>query len=204
MPLYIADYLADTAHLNAAQSGAYLHLIMHYWQKGGLPQDEDGLMRIARMTPQEWKRNRLVIEAFFQPAWKHKRIDGELAHMLDVSSKRRAAAEQRHSKSDANAEQLDTHSHSHSQERKQDSKNYAFEAGVIRLNERDFSKWKAAFSYLDLSAELIGASKWAGEQADWFNAVSGLLAKRNREAKAAKERVKDSGFKYQSGIPGVV
>lgn len=88
--------------------------------------------------------------------------------------------------------------------KKKDSK-YAFESGVIRLTEKDFTNWKASFSYLDLPAELIGASKWAGEQGqNWFHAVSGLLAKRNREAKAAKERTKDSGFRSMSGIDGVI
>jgi hypothetical protein len=37
MPLWIADYLAVAGHLRALESGAYLHLIMHYWQRGGLP-----------------------------------------------------------------------------------------------------------------------------------------------------------------------
>lgn len=84
-------------------------------------------------------------------------------------------------------------------------KEYAFEAGVIRLTERDFNNWKAAFSYLDLRAELVGASKWAGEQGqNWFHAVSGLLAKRNREAKAAADRAKDSGFKLMSGREGII
>lgn len=109
MPLYIADYRADTAHLNAAQHGAYLLLIMHYWQTGALPQDDAPLARIACMTPAEWRKARPIIAPFFQDGWKHKRIDGELARASEISSKRRASAELMHSKRHANAEQLDTH-----------------------------------------------------------------------------------------------
>jgi uncharacterized protein YdaU (DUF1376 family) len=80
MPWYIADYLADTAHLRAAQSGAYLHLIMHYWQHGGVPDNNAQLAAIARMTDPEWKKARPIIEPFFQmPGWKHKRVEEELA-----------------------------------------------------------------------------------------------------------------------------
>jgi uncharacterized protein YdaU (DUF1376 family) len=80
MPWYIADYLADTAHLRAAQSGAYLHLIMHYWQRGGLPSENVQLAAIARMTDSEWKKARPIIEPFFQmPGWKHKRVEEELS-----------------------------------------------------------------------------------------------------------------------------
>ena len=119
MPLYIGDYLADTTHLGALQSGAYLHLIMHYWQHGGLPDDEAAIARIARLTPTEWRRVRPTLAAFFYDGWKHKRIDEELAHAADVSSKRRASALQKASKSSANAsaiaEQMDTHARGLSQ-----------------------------------------------------------------------------------------
>jgi uncharacterized protein YdaU (DUF1376 family) len=65
MPLYVADYLADTAHLSAAESGAYLHLIMHYWQHGGLPDHDELLRRISRMTPQEWRLSKTILAGFF-------------------------------------------------------------------------------------------------------------------------------------------
>lgn len=81
---------------------------------------------------------------------------------------------------------------------------YAFESGIIRLCEKDFSNWQASFSYLDLKAELIGLTQWAGEQGPdrWFFAVSGALAKRNREAKSGRQ--KNGEFKLMSGIEGVV
>jgi len=81
MPLYVADYLADTAHLRAAESGAYMHLIMHYWRNDGLPDDDVQLAAIARMTAAEWERARPLIEPLFKARgrWRHKRIELELA-----------------------------------------------------------------------------------------------------------------------------
>lgn len=69
------------------------------------------------------------------------------------------------------------------------SSKYAFEDGVIRLSPKDFEAWSKAFSHLDLAAELLSLSKWAdSEGKNWFHAVKGALAKRNREVKAAKDR----------------
>jgi uncharacterized protein YdaU (DUF1376 family) len=114
MPLYIADYRADTAHLSACEHGAYLLLIMHYWQTGGLPKADGPLSRIACMSPAEWKKAKPSVAPFFGEDWSsHKRIDAELAKASEISGKRRAAAEQRHSKTDANADAnaqlMDTH-----------------------------------------------------------------------------------------------
>jgi hypothetical protein len=61
-------------------------------------------------------------------------------------------------------------------------KSYFFEAGVIRLNERDFRKWEDAYNNLELKAELIGLASWAEQQGSkWFHAVPGALTKRNRQ-----------------------
>jgi uncharacterized protein YdaU (DUF1376 family) len=89
MPLYVADYLADTAHLNAAENGAYLALIMHYWRHGCLPIDDGSLRRISRMTSKEWSRSKQTIAFFFTDDWKHGRIDRELSK-AKLKSDRRA------------------------------------------------------------------------------------------------------------------
>lgn len=82
---------------------------------------------------------------------------------------------------------------------------YEFECGEIRLNKRTFDDWAKAFSYLDLRAELtaLGPSDWvAGLDGKWFVPVSGLLAKRNREAKLKSEQ--GTKFVWRSGMEGVV
>lgn len=83
MPLYVADYLADTAHLTALGNGAYLMLIMNYWQRGkALPGNADQLARIARVTRDEWDVIAADLEEFFDVVdgqWVHHRIEAELA-----------------------------------------------------------------------------------------------------------------------------
>jgi len=137
MKLYIGDYLGDTQHLSALQHGAYLLLIMAYWQrKGPLPAEDDKLARIARCTDAEWMQCKSDALAFFEERdglLYHNRIEKELAEVGKVSSKRKSAAETKWSKSgksidiecisNANAEQMDnksnandmlSHIHSHS------------------------------------------------------------------------------------------
>ncbi|MBX9840900.1 MAG: YdaU family protein [Xanthobacteraceae bacterium] len=117
MPLYIADYLADTPHLGAFESGAYLHPIMHQWQCGELPIDERSLARIARVQPRYWPRIRKALAPFFgnpksgEP-WVQKRTAIELRKAQEISSKRKGAALQMHGKSKAIAVQMHTQSQS--------------------------------------------------------------------------------------------
>jgi hypothetical protein len=60
---------------------------------------------------------------------------------------------------------------------------YAFEAKTIRLTEKHFGDWKRAFPHVALEAELWSLDDWAGQQGKrWFAAVSGALAKKEREA----------------------
>jgi uncharacterized protein YdaU (DUF1376 family) len=57
MPLYPSDYLTGTAHLTIEQSGAYLHLLMYSWHLGRLPDDDQQLAMLCRVTPTYWKRH---------------------------------------------------------------------------------------------------------------------------------------------------
>lgn len=91
MPFYVADYLADTGHLSTLEHGAYLLLIMHYWQSGGLPTDETKLSRIARLSAREWGSVRDTLAALFASDWRHKRIDAELAKASENMERRSAA-----------------------------------------------------------------------------------------------------------------
>lgn len=96
MPLYVGDYLADTGHLSTTQHGAYLLLIMHYWRTGGLPNEDKQLAKITKLPVKIWAESvRPTVEDLFHEVdgdpWRHKRIDDELAHMIEVSEKRSAA-----------------------------------------------------------------------------------------------------------------
>lgn len=93
MPLYIGDYLADTARLTTEQHGAYLLLIMDYWRNGPPPDDDEILQSITRFSKFLWKKHRPILENYFQVqdgVWRHKRVDEE---MLEALSSKEAASE---------------------------------------------------------------------------------------------------------------
>jgi uncharacterized protein YdaU (DUF1376 family) len=114
MQLYVNDYLADTAHLNAVQHGGYILLLMNYWQQGKpLNNSREKLAAVARMTPDEWEDNREVLAEFFWidgDMWTHARVENDLAKVREKSEKASTSARQafaKRSQSDriANGEQ---------------------------------------------------------------------------------------------------
>ena len=91
LQLYVSDYLADTAHLTAEQHGAYMLLIMNYWQKGrSLDNTSDRLQFVARLSPESWEANKEILAEFFVlegDTWWHSRIETDLEKVREKSAK---------------------------------------------------------------------------------------------------------------------
>lgn len=81
MPLWVSDYLAETSDLTAEEHGAYLLLLMAYWQRGGpLPDDPERLAVIARVPTGRWQSVDYVRRFFLvdKGEWVHLRAEREL------------------------------------------------------------------------------------------------------------------------------
>ena len=115
MPLFVADYLADTKRLTLEEHGAYLLLILDYWRNGPPPDDDAVLARICGVQRKAWLRLRPSIERLFgvrAGTWKHKRIDAEReaaqTRSGKAAQKARDAANARWARDrDTSADQLD-------------------------------------------------------------------------------------------------
>lgn len=81
-PFHIKDYLADTMHLSTEANGAYLWLILRYYDVGGpLPDDDRKLAGITRLSLDRWMEHRHFLEEFFtvtDSVWRHERCDDEI------------------------------------------------------------------------------------------------------------------------------
>lgn len=95
MPWYVADYLADTGHLNTEQHGAYCLMLMAAWKRdGSLKNDDAQMASICRLTPAKWKASREILLDFFQEdgdRFTHKRVTVEL-EKAKTNSKKKAEA----------------------------------------------------------------------------------------------------------------
>lgn len=101
MQFYVADYLADTAHLTTEEHGAYLLLMFNYWQTGKkIPKDR--LRKIARVSSDRWPDVERSLSEFFRDTggfWRHERIEADLELVREAQEQRvragKASAEAR-------------------------------------------------------------------------------------------------------------
>lgn len=125
MPLFVADYLADTAHLTTIQHGAYLLLIMNYWQRGKpVANDDAKLARIVGMSVRNWQQIKEPVLEMFDTGTDsgpqylhHHRIDRELDRVAAKSLKCKKAAlandKRTLSKRSTDAERTHSHTQAH-------------------------------------------------------------------------------------------
>jgi uncharacterized protein YdaU (DUF1376 family) len=120
-PFNVGDYVRDTMHLTTEQHGAYLLLMLAYWPRGPLPDDDAALASIAKVPLPNWRKMRPTIQAFFQVAegcWNQKRIDKERMRAFAITEVRKQSgaegAAKRYGKPVANATRMPSQTDGHS------------------------------------------------------------------------------------------
>jgi uncharacterized protein YdaU (DUF1376 family) len=92
MPLFVADYLADTTDLTAEEHGAYMLLLMALWrQDGRLENSPHRLARTAKVPADRWPDVWAAIERFFDVN-PQAITQGRLIKELDKARVRKAVA----------------------------------------------------------------------------------------------------------------
>lgn len=218
MPLYVNDYLADCSHLTTRQHGAYMLLLMAYWQRGKpLPNDDEKLARICRMRLADWKRDRDVLCELFEVSssgWKQNRVEHELQRVRDKSLKNSKAgstsAQRRLNKRSTNVDQTFNHTDTDTDKKEtplETERSYYWQGRVIRLTHSDFQQWENSYAHIDLRGSLSARDAWLAEQPDevrkkWFQSTSAHLKNENQRARQAAAGRVEPGSKYEGVSPG--
>lgn len=102
MPLWVDDYQRDTRHLTTETHGAYLLLLMAAWESASssLPDDDQILAGLARLTPTRWAKLKPIVMAFWvldgrAKRWTQKRLKKERRLAVDRKAKASDAAASR-------------------------------------------------------------------------------------------------------------
>lgn len=79
LPLFTDSFIADTGHLTAQETGAYLMLLMMAWRlpECSLPDDDAKLARWARLDARTWRRIKPTVMEFWtltDGVWTQKRL----------------------------------------------------------------------------------------------------------------------------------
>lgn len=206
-PFHIGDFLSGTMHMDAAETGAYIMLLVAHYQAGpdGLPDDDKKLARIARVSSQKWVSIRDVLQEKFDLVdgfWRHQKVICILKNISAKSDDAKAKALKRWNTDDAAAMPQQSHGNANhkpisnkkeKEERKKggraekppDPDNPLWWQGeVIRLNRKDYTAWLALYGGTDdqFMAWLKNRDDWMAGQApevrkNWFISTKKYLEK---------------------------
>jgi uncharacterized protein YdaU (DUF1376 family) len=231
MPFYPNDFRLDTLGLDDGETGVYIILICLAWRQGdgSITGDMGELKKVLQQCFARFHGhsfNRIIpklLRRYFEQKedgrWYQKRVVKELQIADKISANQKQKINKRWSDYRKNKALADTavipsHSHSQLELSKEESSNppaaakYEFEEGRIRLTRRDYDRWQEANPHLDLRSELISIAPWAETQKNWFVAVSLLLARHNREARALADKANGKKRKWRVidgvEVPGII
>ena len=96
LQFYVSDWRSDTSHLTLEQKGAYLELILLYWEsEKALNNKDNRLAKVLKISPSKFSKLKIVLAEFFQiegDIWTHGRIEYDLQKVLNKSKKASFAA----------------------------------------------------------------------------------------------------------------
>lgn len=214
MPLYVGDYLKDTGRLSTEQHGAYLLLMLEYWQHGKIPNNDDLLARIARLSPDAWSIAKASLLVFFKCEdgyLVHNRIERELekakANKERASARARKGAEARWGKKgnassnatsnatsnassiqEAELEQCSSPSHSDKENTKRNSVGIIIDEFLDSMSQERADLYREWFAY---KRELKKMYKTEIGIKKFFNAIEREIPENDALAKSINNCIKN-------------
>lgn len=175
MPLYIGDYLADTASLSTLQHGAYMLLMMEIWRNGPIQNNPRRLSRVAKTDVQTWEDEIWPeLQDFFtvvDGCLDQKRLRAEREKAEEISKKRANAAAKRHTskqnscKTDANAEQMESNSYANAHANAEQVHSKCSASGHANGIQKDTQSQSQSQSHSSLRSECMRAA--SEKRPDW-------------------------------------
>ena len=90
---YPARMLTSTRNFSTLEYGALVMLMDCLWCEGKLPDDDDEVRRLAKLSKPQWAKSRARIAEKFGPDWSHSELETERAETAaNIRTKRKSGS----------------------------------------------------------------------------------------------------------------